>query len=72
MLTALPSRPPTIAILSRHHSSVDGCGQVKILGCIPNQVEDLLTPSTIIWIAPDGSEVPSEEGNNPRVDPVVR
>ena len=35
-------------------------------------LEDLFTPSTIIWIAPDGSAVPSEEGNNPRVDPTTR
>ena len=72
ILTALPIRPPTIVVLSRHLSSIDGCGQVKTLGCTPNQVENLFTQPTIVWIAPDGLGVSTEAGNNLRVDPTTR
>ena len=29
------------------------------LNCTANQVKNLITPPTITWIAPDGSEVPT-------------
>ena len=39
------------------------------LSCTADQVENLFSPPTIIWIAPDGSEVPTVESNNRQSDP---
>ena len=39
-----------------------------MLSCTINQVENLFSPPTILWIAPDGRDVPADEGSNPRVD----
>ena len=39
------------------------------LNCTANQVENLFSPPTIVWIAPDGSEVPTVESNNRRMIP---
>ena len=38
------------------------------LSCTANQVENLFSPPTISWIAPDGRGIPTDEGSNPRVD----
>ena len=65
--SALPSRPPAIAIVSRRSS--DGCGEVMTLNCSVNQVDNLFTSPTITWIAPDGSEIPTVESNNRRMNP---
>ena len=67
---ALPSRPPAISIVSRHQ--LDGCGEVMTLNCTATQVENLFSPPTIVWIAPDGSEVPTVESSNPRMNPQTR
>ena len=66
IFTALPSRPPAIAVVSRRSS--DECDEVMTLNCTTNQVENLFTPPTITWIAPNGSEVPTMENSNPRID----
>ena len=39
------------------------------LNCTANQLSNLFSPPTIIWIAPDGTEVPTLESNNQRMDP---
>ena len=67
-ITALPSRPPTITVASRHPSSDDGCGETMTLNCTDN----LFTPPTITWRYPDGTPVTTEGGSNPRVDPETR
>ena len=53
---------------SRGSSPTDGCGEVTTLNCTANQAENLFSPPTISWIAPDGRNVPIDEGSNPRVD----
>ena len=65
--SALPSRPPTIAIVSRRE--LNECEEVMTLNCTANQVENLFSPPTIIWIAPDGREVSTIESNHRRMDP---
>lgn len=71
-MLALPSRPPTITVVSQRQSS-DGCGEAMILNCSANQVERLFTPPTITWISPDGSEVHAiGEGSNPAVNPQTK
>ena len=65
---ALPSHPPTITVISRGSSPVDGCGEVTTLGCTANEVENLFSSPTVSWIAPDGRDVPYDEGSNPRMD----
>ena len=67
--SALPSRLPTISIVSRQ---LDGCGEVMTLNCTATQVENLFSPPTIVWVAPGGSEVPIEESNNPQMNPQTR
>ena len=67
---ALPSRPPTISIVSRRQ--LDGCGEVMTLNCTATQVENLFSPPTIVWVAPGGSEVPTIESSNPRMNPQTR
>jgi hypothetical protein len=42
------------------------------LKCTASQVENLFSPPTIVWIAPDGSEVPTVESSNPRMNPETR
>ena len=42
------------------------------LNCTANQVANLFTPPTITWIAPGGSEVPTMESSNPRMDSRTR
>ena len=42
------------------------------LNCTASQVENLFSPPTIIWIGPDGSEVPTVESSNPRMNPQTR
>ena len=42
------------------------------LNCTATQVENLFSPPTIVWIAPDGSEVPTTKSSNPRVNPQTR
>ena len=39
------------------------------LNCTANQVENLFSPPTIIWFAPDGTEVPTVESSNPQMNP---
>ena len=39
------------------------------LNCTANQVENLFTLPNISWIDPDGTEVPTVETNNRRMDP---
>ena len=39
------------------------------LNCTANQVENLFSPPTITWIAPDDTEVPTVESSNPRMIP---
>ena len=65
--SALPSQPPTIAVVSRQ--SLDECGEVMTLNCSTNQVQNLFSPPIIIWIAPDGREISTVESNDPRMDP---
>ena len=72
LFSALPSRSPTIAVVSRHPSFDDGCGEVMILGCAANPVENLFTQSTVTWIAPNGTEVPTGGSSNPRIDAQTR
>ena len=67
----LPSQPPTISIVS-HHQLDAGCGEVMTLNCTATQVENLFSPPTIVWVAPGGSEVPTVESNNPRMNPQTR
>ena len=50
------------------HSS-DGCGKVKILNCTDNQVENLSSPPTTVWINPNGVAVATDQESNPRMDP---
>ena len=38
------------------------------LSCTANQVENLFSPPTISWVAPNGRDVPTDEASNPRVD----
>ena len=64
---ALPSRPPSISIVSRRE--LDGCGEVMTLNCTANQLLNLFSPPTIIWIAPDGTEVPTVESDNRQTNP---
>ena len=40
--------------------------------CTANQVENLFTPPTITWIAPNGREVPTGGSSNPRMNPHTR
>ena len=42
------------------------------LNCTATQVENLFSPPTIIWMAPGGSEVPTVESSNPRMNPQTR
>ena len=42
------------------------------LDCTANPVENLFTPPTITWIAPDGMEIPIGGSSNPRIDPQTR
>ena len=42
------------------------------LNCTATQVENLFSPPTIVWMAPGGSEVPTEESSNPRMNPQTR
>ena len=70
--TALPSRPPTITVATRHPSPDDGCGETMTLNCTANQVENLFAPPTITWIDPNGREVPTGGSSNPRMDPETR
>ena len=42
------------------------------LVCTATQVENLFSPPSIVWIAPDGSEVPTIKSSNPRVNPQTR
>ena len=72
LLTALPSRPPTITVVSRRPSPDDGCGETMTLGCTANQVENLFSPPTITWFNPDGNEVPTGGTSNPRIDRQTR
>ena len=72
LFLALPSHPPTITVVSRHPSPDDGCGEVMTLRCTANQVENLFTPPTITWIAPNGREVPTGGSSNPRMNPQTR
>ena len=69
-LPALPFRPPTITVASRHSS--DSCGKVMTFNCTDNQLENLFTPPIIIWINPNGREVSTEGESNPRMDPQTR
>ena len=39
------------------------------LNCTANQVENLFSPPTIAWIAPDDTAVPTVESNNRRSNP---
>lgn len=39
------------------------------LNCSANQVDNLFTSPTIIWIAPDGSEIRVVENNDRWIDP---
>ena len=39
------------------------------LNCTANQLPNLFSPPTIVWIAPGGSVVPTMESNNPRMNP---
>lgn len=64
----MPSRPPTVTVVSRGPSPIDGCGEGTTLRCTANQVENLFRSPTLSWIAPDGREIPTGEGSNPRVD----
>ena len=71
--SALPSRPPAIAVVSRRSS--DECDEVMTLNCTSNQVANLFTPPTITWIDPGGNEVPTIGGGSmstPAVDPLTR
>ena len=52
---------------SRGSSSINGCGEVTTLNCTSNQVENLFRSPNLSWIGPDGREVPTDEGSNPRV-----
>ena len=69
---ALPSHSPIITVVSRHPSPDDGCGEVMTLNCTANPVENLFTPPTITWIAPNGREVPTGGSSNPRINPQTR
>ena len=71
IITALPPRPPTISVLSRHPTPDDQCGEAMTLTCTANPVENLFASPTITWIDPSGDEV-SSEGNDPRTDPLSR
>ena len=51
---------------------LDGCGEVMTLNCTATQVENLFSPPTIVWVAPGGSEVPTVESSNPRMNPQTR
>ena len=42
------------------------------LNCTATQVKNLFSPPTIIWITPGGSEVPTEESSNPRMNSQTR
>ena len=42
------------------------------LRCTANPVENLFTPPTITWIAPNGREVPTGGSSNPRINPQTR
>jgi hypothetical protein len=42
------------------------------LNCTANQVENLFSPPTTVWIAPDGSEVSTVDSSNPRMNPETR
>ena len=42
------------------------------LNCTATQVENLFSPPTIMWMAPDGSEVPTVQSSNPRMYPQTR
>ena len=68
-VAALPSRPTTIKVASRHPSPDDGCGEIMTLNCTANQVENLFVPPLITWRDPNGEEVPPGENSNPRIDP---
>ena len=39
------------------------------LNCTADKVQNLFSLPTIVWIAPGGSEVPSVESNNRRMNP---
>ena len=39
------------------------------LNCTANQLPNLFSPPTIVWFAPDGTEVPTVESNDRRMDP---
>ena len=66
--TALPDNPPSISVVSRHPTPDDVCGEAMTLSCTANPVEGLFTPPIIIWIDPNGSQLPIEGINNPTVD----
>ena len=59
-------------MVSRPSSSHDGCGEIMALACTTNPVENLFTPTTITWIAPNGREVPTGGSSNPRIDTQTR
>ena len=40
----------------------------KLQHLVVNEVENLFSSPTVSWIAPDGRDVPYDEGSNPRVD----
>lgn len=50
------------------HSS-DDCGEVRVLNCSANPVENLFNPPSITWIGPDGYEVLAGGSNNPMIIP---
>ena len=68
--TALPSHSPTITVAARHSS--DGCGKIMILNCTDNQVENLFSPPTKVWISPNDTVVPTDGESNPRMDTYTR
>ena len=71
-VVALPTRPPTIIVASRHPSPDDGCGETMTLNCTANPVENLFVPPVITWRDPNGGEVSIAEDSNPRIDPETR
>jgi hypothetical protein len=42
------------------------------LNCTATQVDNLFSPPTIVWTDPGGSEVPTVESSNPRMNPQTR
>lgn len=69
---ALPPRPPTITVMSRYPDPDTDCGEVIILNCTANPVENLFAPPIIIWIGTNGNKVSAGGSSNPSVDPQTR